>query len=256
MITIKNEKEIKILEIGGKILGNILFKLGQAAKVGVRVGDLEDIAEKLILESGGIPSFKNYGDDDPYPCTLCVSINDGVVHCIPDNTILKDGDIVSLDIGMKYPRTDEGLYTDCAITVAVGNISSDAQELMDVTKGALNKAISIIKPGIYLNKIGETIEDYVSSRGNYGIVKELVGHGVGYAVHEDPFIPNYRVGFKGEILKSGMVLAIEPMINFGSSSIRSDKSGWNIKTQDGSISAHFEHTIVVTDDGCRILTQA
>lgn len=256
MITIKNEKEIKILEIGGKILGTILAKLGNSVRVGTRVGDLEDLAEKLILEAGGLPSFKNYGDDDPYPCTLCASINDGVVHCIPDDTILKDGDIIGLDIGMKHPRTDDGLYTDCAITVPVGNISKEAGELMDVTKGALNKAISIIKPGVYVNEIGGAIEDYVNSRGKYGIVKELVGHGVGYAVHEAPHIPNYRVGFKGEMLKAGMVLAIEPMINLGASAIKSDNSGWNIKTQDGSLSAHFEHTIVVTDNGCKILTQA
>lgn len=256
MITIKNENEIKILEKGGKILGSILAKLGNSVKVGIRVGDLEELAEKLILEAGGLPSFKNYGDDDPYPCTLCASINDGVVHCIPDDTVLKDGDIIGLDIGMKYPRTDDGLYTDCAITVPVGNISKEARDLMDVTKGALNKAISIIKPGIYVNEIGGAIEDYVVSRGKYGIVKELVGHGVGYAVHEAPHIPNYRVGFKGEMLKSGMVLAIEPMINLGVSAIKSDKNGWNIKTQDGSLSAHFEHTIVVTDNGCRALTQA
>lgn len=256
MITIKNENEIKILEIGGKILGSILAKLGENVKVGIRVECLEELAEKLIIEAGGLPSFKNYGDDDPYPCVLCASVNDGVVHCIPDDTILKDGDIISLDIGMKHPRTDEGLYTDCAITVPVGRVSNEASELIDVTKRALNKAISIIKPGLYVNEIGGAIEDYVNSRGNYGIVKELVGHGVGYAVHEAPHIPNYRVGFKGEMLKPGMVLAIEPMINLGQGTIKSDKSGWNIKTEDGSLSAHFEHTIVVTDNGCRVLTQA
>jgi len=255
MITIKSDNEIKILERGGKILANVLDFVAKNAKIGISTKELDELAEKLILESGGIPAFKGYGEDNPYPATLCTSVNDEIVHCIPSNRILQDGDILGIDIGMKYPGNDSGLFTDCATTVPIGNVRSEILKLLEVTRGSLNKAISIIRPGIYLNEIGHTIENYVNSFGKYGIVRELVGHGVGYDVHEDPKIPNYKVKQKGEVLKSGMVLAIEPMINLGSHDIKFRDNGWDIITRDGSISAHFEHTIVVTENGCKILTQ-
>ncbi|HNZ86293.1 MAG TPA: type I methionyl aminopeptidase [bacterium] len=255
MITIKKENEIKILAEGGKILGNILKKVGESAKPGVSTKFLDELAEKLILESGGVPSFKGYGDGNPFPNALCTSINHEIVHCIPsENKILKESDIIGLDIGMKWPKDKSGLFTDCAITVPVGKIDKKVYELLDVTRGALDEAINFIKPGIFVNDIGEMIEKYVDSRGDYGIVRDLVGHGVGYKVHEAPMIPNFKVYERSERLKPGMVLAIEPMINLGTHEIEFAKNGWDIVTRDGSISAHFEHTIVVTENGCKVLT--
>ncbi len=255
MITIKTPDEIKILETGGKILANVLSSVVDSAKIGITTKELDKLAEKLILEAGGIPAFKGYGEDNPYPATLCTSVNDEIVHCIPGSRVLKDGDVLGIDIGMKWPSDETGLFTDHAFTVPIGNVREEVLKLLEVTRGALNKAISIIKPNIYLNEIGSTIEDYVNSHGKYGIVRELVGHGVGYGVHEDPKIPHYKVGKRGELLKPGMVLAIEPMINLGSHDIKFRKNGWDIITKDGSVSAHFEHTIVVTENGCKVLTQ-
>lgn len=255
MITIKKPNEIEILERGGKILGSILDEVGRAVKPGVSTKFLDELAEKLILESGGVPSFKGYGENNPFPATLCTSINHEVVHCVPsENRILKEGDIIGLDIGMKWPKGRGGLFTDCAITVPVGRVDRKILELLDVTRGALNEVINFIKPGIFVNDIGEKIEKYVESCGDYGIVRDLVGHGVGYKVHEAPIIPNFRVYEKSEKLKPGMILAIEPMINLGGHEIEVSDNGWDIVTSDKSVSAHFEHTIVVTSDGCKVLT--
>ncbi len=257
MIKIKKPEEIKILAEGGKILGSILKQVGEAVRPGVSTKYLDDLAEKLILDAGGEPSFKGYGKGNPYPATLCTSINHEIVHCIPrEHRILEHGDIIGLDIGMKWPRGKGGLYTDCAITVPAGEISEKVRDLLNVTKNALNEAIINIKPGMYVNEIGKIIEDYVKSRGNYGIVRDLVGHGVGYGVHEDPKIPNYKTTGRSEKLKPGMVLAIEPMINLGGHEIEFKDNGWDIVTKDSSLSAHFEHTVSVTEDGCRILTSA
>lgn len=257
MIKIKKVHEIEILAEGGKILGNILHQVGENAKPGVSTKFLDELAEKLILESGGVPSFKGYGGENPFPNSLCTSINHEVVHGIPNkDRILKNGDIIGLDIGMKWPKEKGGLFTDCAITVPIGKIDKEIYELLDVTSGALQEAINFIKPGIFVNDIGETIEKYVDSRGSYGIVRDLVGHGVGYKVHEPPIIPNFKVYEKSEKLQPGMVLAIEPMINLGRHEIEVSSNGWDIITSDGSISAHFEHTVVVTEDGCKILTLA
>ncbi|MDD4289791.1 MAG: type I methionyl aminopeptidase [Patescibacteria group bacterium] len=255
MITIKKTNEIEILERGGKILGSILRKVGEAVKQGVSTKFLDDLAEKLILDAGGVPSFKGYGDGNPFPATLCTSINHEVVHCIPkEDRILQNGDIIGLDVGMKWPNNKAGLYTDCAITVPVGCVDRQILELLDVTQGALQEAINFIKPGVFVNDIGEVIEKYVESRGRYGIVRDLVGHGVGYKVHESPIIPNFKVYEKSEKLKPGMVLAIEPMINLGGHEIEFNDNGWDIVTSDKSASAHFEHTIVVTESACKVLT--
>lgn len=255
MITIKTKEEIEVLAQGGQILANVLKEVGEYVKVGVNTEDLNSLAEKLILKYGGIPSFKGYGGENPFPATLCTSINDEIVHCIPQkNRILKDGDIVGLDVGMKWPK-DGGLFTDHAITVPVGNVKKEISDLLNATKVSLEKAIDFIAPGVYVGEIGEVIEDYILSQGDYGIVSELVGHGVGYKVHEEPQIPNIRMKNKGEELRAGMVLAIEPMVNLGSPDIKVGDNGWDIKTQDSSISAHFEHTIVVTETSCRVLTK-
>lgn len=255
MIKIKTTDEIKILAEGGKILGNVLKTLGENAKLGVSTKFLDELAEKLILESGGVPSFKGYGEKNPFPNSLCTSINHEVVHCVPnENRILQNGDIIGLDIGMKWPNDKTGLFTDCAITVPVGGVDGKILELLDVTSGALLEAINCIKPGIFVNDIGAIIEKYVNLRGDYGIVRDLVGHGVGYKVHEPPTIPNFKTHEKSEKLKPGMVLAIEPMINLGGHEIDFKENGWDIVTRDKSISAHFEHTVVVTGIGCKILT--
>jgi len=254
MITIKTKEEIEILVKGGKILAGILKKVGEAAQVGVTTEELDEMAEKLILEAGGIPSFKGYGEPDPFPATLCTSVNEAIVHSIPSEYKLKDGDIIGLDIGMQWPAKD-GLFTDHAITVAVGNVSEENLKLMEVTKGCLNKVISVLKPGMYVNDIGRIIEKYVSERGDYGIVRDLVGHGVGHEVHEEPKIVNFAVKEKGAEIKEGMVFAIEPMITLGAYEIEVDVNGWDIITKDRSISAHFEHTIAITEKGCKVITE-
>ena len=253
MITIKTKEEIEILVKGGKILADILERVGEAAQIGVTTKELDEMAEKLILEAGGIPSFKGYGEPDPFPATLCTSVNEAIVHSIPSDYKLKDGDIIGLDIGMKWPA-EGGLFTDHAITVAIGDVSEENLELMRVTKGCLNKAISILKPGIYVNDIGRAIEKYVREKGNYGIVRDLTGHGVGYKVHEEPMIVNFAVKERGAEIKEGMVIAIEPMITLGTHEIEVDVNGWDIITKDRSISAHFEHTVVITEKGCKVIT--
>lgn len=254
MITIKKPEEIEILAKGGKILANILKKVGEHAQIGVTTKELDEMAERLILESGGIPSFKGYGEPNPFPATLCTSINEAIVHSIPSDRKLKDGDIVGLDIGMKWPAKD-GLFTDHAITVAIGNVSEKKLELMEVTKGCLDKVISVLKPGMYVNDIGRVIEKYIKLKGDCGIIRDLVGHGVGYEVHELPRIFNFATKERGEEIKKGMVFAIEPMITLGTHEIEVRENGWDIVTKDGSYSAHFEHTIVITKGGCEVLTE-
>jgi len=263
-ITIKTEEEIKILSEGGKILADILKKVGEHAQIGVTTKELDEMAEKLILEAGGIPSFKGYGEPDPFPATLCTSVNEAVVHSIPSDYKLKDGDIIGLDIGMKWPAKDacprqatgatRGLFTDHAITVAIGNVKEENLELMKITKGCLDKVISVLKPGMDVNDIGRIIEKYIKQNGDYGIVRDLVGHGVGYKVHEEPKIVNFAVKENGAEIKEGMIFAIEPMITLGSHEIKVADNGWDIVTKDGSISAHFEHTVAITEKGCRVIT--
>ncbi|KKR48462.1 MAG: Methionine aminopeptidase [Candidatus Magasanikbacteria bacterium GW2011_GWC2_40_17] len=255
-IAIKSPEEIEKIKEGGCLLGNILRDLGKMVKPGISTADLEKKAEELILKVGGRPAFKYYHErgEIPFPTILCTSVNDEVVH-VPSvpGKILQNGDIIGIDIGMEYPAVN-GFFTDTAITVAVGKISKDVAKLMEVTRKALFIGIKEVKPGSKISEIGKAIEHYVSRFG-FGIVRDLVGHGVGYAVHEEPRIPNYydRALDKIEI-KEGMVLAIEPMINLGSWKVKEGDDGFAIKTADGSFSAHFEHTVVVTKNGCEIVT--
>ena len=247
----KTPEEIKLIEEGGKLLGAILRRTGEMAKPGVSTKTLNDFAEKAIRKVGGKPSFVGYGGKrNPFPAGLCTSINDAVVHGIPSSKdILQEGDIVGLDIGMVY----KGLYTDTAITVPVGKVSALAEKLIAVTKKALSESIKQVKPG---NKIGDiayatqkTAED-----AGFSVVRDLVGHGVGYAVHEEPNVPNYGQKGKGLELVEGMVLAIEPMVCEKKPRIFFDTDGWTIRTHDGGLAAHFEHTIAVTKSGVKILT--
>jgi len=253
MTTIKTPEEIKILREGGKILASALNEVVKKVISGVTTMEIDVLAEKLIRQAGGEPSFKNYGNSEggkPFPASLCVSINDEIVHGIPSGREFVDGDIVGLDFGMKF----QNLYTDMAVTVPVGEISSGAKRLIQNTRLSLEDGIKTIKEGSFLGDIGFAVQSRAEKEG-FSVIKDLVGHGVGYAVHEDPYIPNYGKKGAGEILKEGMVLAIEPMLSMGSPAISLTGDKWTYKTQDGSLSAHFEHTIAVTKDGVDVLTK-
>jgi methionyl aminopeptidase len=255
MITIKTKEDIQILREGGKRHAEILLALKEMIRPGVSTKALDEEANRLILEGGDIPAFLNYqphGAKRPFPATLCVSINDEVVHGIPNENprILEEGDIVSIDLGLIH----KGLITDAAITVGVGKISKELEELLEVTKKALMAGIKAAKGRKTVGDVGLAIEK-VAIPHKYGVVEELSGHGVGYHVHEDPFIPNYGEAGVGEVLKPGMVVAIEPMFNLGNRHVTLDSDGYTYRTKDGKPSAHFEHTIVITKGEPEILTK-
>lgn len=243
--------EIAIINEGGKILHDILLRAGEMAQPGVSTAEINDFAEKAIIKAGGRPSFIGYGSrKNPFPAGLCTSINDAIVHGVPSQQdILQEGDIVGLDIGMEYKK----FYTDTAITVPVGKISDTAQRLIDITKLSLDKALEQVKAGNHIGDIGYAIQKTVEDSG-FSIVRDLVGHGVGYDVHEDPAVPCYGKPGKGIVLVEDMVLAIEPMVCELKAKIFFDTDGWTIRTADGGLSAHFEHTIAVTKNGVKILT--
>src|SRR3989344_1610187 len=247
---IKNQKELEILREGGKKLAAILNALAHHAIAGVSARELDDLAEKMILKAGGTPSFKGYkvrGAPMPYPGSLCVSINDEVVHGLPTDRVLKNGDIVGLDIGMWW----EGLCTDTAMTVLVGG---GANKLIDATKKSLEIGIAQVRAWAHIGDIGYTIQNFLEKEG-FGVVRELVGHGVGKAVHEDPEIPNWGKKDNGPVLEEGMVIALEPMATDGSPKVKIAKDGWTWLTKDGSRAAHFEHTVVINKDGIEVLTK-
>ncbi len=253
MVIIKTTDEIARLRVGGKILARILAEVAQEARVGVSTASLNSFAHKRIIEAGCTPAFLNYtpdGADRPYPATLITSVNDEVVHGIPDAYVLKDGDIVALDLGLRY----DGVFLDHAVTVIAGTPKPKDQKLLAVTEQALYEGISAITPGAAVGDIGYAIERYVKPF-KLGIVRDLSGHGVGRYIHEDPYIPNYGKPGKGEKLRPGMVIAIEPMLTLGSEKVLLMKDGYTLKTKDGSRSAHFEHTVLVTENGFEILTK-
>jgi methionyl aminopeptidase len=274
MIRIKTKEEIALIREGGKILAQVLDEVIKDAKPGAETEDLENKACDLIEKAGGRPAFKNHpmSNGELFPTALCVSVNNEIVHvpAIPSRE-LKEGDIVGIDIGMEYPAYAKasagkpvnkysklgGYYTDMSKTVAIGKINDKAQKLVNTTKECLDIAIKKVKPGVSINDIGKAVQNHAESRG-FSVVRELVGHGVGHDVHEDPQVPNYDVkdkSVKNAILKSGMVIAIEPMLNIGDWRIEVADDGMSIITKDGSLSAHFEHTIAVTDDGYEVLTK-
>jgi methionyl aminopeptidase len=248
---VKTQEEIEIIAEGGKLIHGILHATAELAKSGISTWELNEFAETEIVKIGGRPSFKFYGPKkNPFPAGLCTSVNSVVVHGIPSKmTILKDGDIVGLDIGMKY----KGLYTDTAITVGVGKLSETAKKLVETTKKSLSAALDQVKPGNTIGDIGFATQKVAEDAG-FSVVRDLVGHGVGYEVHEDPAVPNYGKKGKGEVLTEGMVLAIEPMLCEHDYFVVFEPDGWTISTKDGGLSAHFEHTIAVTKNGFRILT--
>ncbi|MGC9049200.1 MAG: type I methionyl aminopeptidase [Patescibacteria group bacterium] len=258
MIPIKTSEEIEIMRQAGKYLAQIMREIARQVKPGISTFELDELAEKLIRQIGAESAFKGYLPDtvqpnhrSGYPATLCTSINNEVVHGIPNkNRFLKNGDIVGIDCGLKL----KGYFSDMAITLAVGKVGPAAKKLLNVTKKALDLAIKKIKPGIHLGDVSFTIQNYVE-KNNFSVVRELSGHGVGQKLHEEPTILNFGKPSTGPILKEGMVLAIEPMVNTGTWQIKTLPDGWTIVTADGSLSAHFEHTIVVTKNGAKILTK-
>lgn len=247
----KKPEEIEKIAQGGKLLGDILKRTAQLVEPGISTAELNDYAEKEIRATGGQPSFIGYGEKtNPFPAGLCTSINDAIVHGVPSKQdILQEGDIIGLDIGMVY----EGFYTDTAITVPVGKISEKAQKIIKVTKQSLDKAIAMAKPGNRIGDLGYAMQSVAEANG-FSVVRDLVGHGVGYAVHEDPSVPCYGKPGTGIELVPNMVLAIEPMLCEERPEIFFDTDGWTIRTNDGGLAAHFEHTIVITDKGARVLT--
>ena len=258
MITIKTPEEIEIIREGGKRLATVLYKVKEKIAPGVSTKELDLYAEKLIREMGDQPSFLGYrpeGANIPFPATLCVSVNDEVVHGIPKkNKIIKEGDIVSIDLGVKH----KNLFTDMALTVPVGKVSPLNLKLIKITEEALQVGIDAARGGNTVGDIGYAIESFVKAQEKnqkYGIVEVLAGHGVGHKVHEDPFIPNFGKPGKGEKLVPGMVVALEPMLNLGTKKVTIDDDGYTFRTADGKWSAHFEHTILITEGEPEILTK-
>jgi methionyl aminopeptidase len=254
MIATKSKEDIKILRQGGKRHAQIMKELVGMVRPGLVTSELNSAAEKLIKEGGdeaSVLGYQPYGADRPYPASICVSVNDEIVHGIPTENpqVLKEGDIVTIDFNL----THKGLITDMAVTVPVGKISEEAEELLQTTQKALMVGIKAAKGGKRVGDISSAIELVGVGKG-YGVVEDLAGHGVGYSVHEEPFVPNYGEPGKGEVLKPGLVIAIEPMFNLGSPEITLDTDGYTYRTVDGKLSAHFEHTVVITKGDAEILT--
>lgn len=253
MVIIKTDKEIESMRAGGKIHARVLRLVCEKVAPGVTTLELDQYAEQLVREAGAIPAFKNYmpaGQTTSFPATLCTSINDEIVHGIPSSDrILQDGDIISIDLGVQY----QGVFLDGAITVPVGTVSDQVLKFIDDTKYAMMAGIEQTVPANTTGDIGYAIQQFVNKR--YGIVKGLAGHGVGREIHEDPFVPNYGKQGQGTRLVPGMALAIEPMLTMGSPETEILEDDWTFVTADGSLAAHFEHTVLITETGFEILTK-
>lgn len=247
MIYLKSERELKLMRKAGAIVAQILDEMTKMAAPGMSTGELDRYAEGRIKDLGATPAFKGYHG---FPACVCISVNHEVVHGIPSTKrILKDGDIVGLDFGVSY----EGWYGDSARTIAIGKVSPSAQKLMEVTQESLRLGIEQCIEGNRVFDIGHAVQNYVEKFG-YGVVREFVGHGIGRALHEDPQVPNFGPKGKGPVLKVGMVIAIEPMVNAGSHEVKVLGDGWTAVTVDRSLSAHFEHTVAITPNGPEVLT--
>ena len=246
-VTIKSPREIELMRKAGEILAATHEELRKALKPGMSTMDIDRLGEKIIRSYGCIPSFKNYNG---YPASICVSVNDEVVHGIPNrHRILREGDIVSLDAGVIY----QGYHSDAARTWAIGEVTPEAKQLMEVTKQSVFEGIKFAKPGYHLNDISAAIQSYAESFG-YGVVRDLVGHGIGTHLHEDPEVPNFAMKRKGILLRPGMTLAIEPMINMGRPEVVWMDDDWTVVTEDGSLSAHYENTVLITEGEPEILS--
>lgn len=251
MITLKSAREIEVMRSANVIVAEILAELRDKVAAGVTTLELDSLAEELTYKKKATPAFKGYQmAGRVYPRSLCVSVNDEIVHGIPSGRVLKDGDIVGLDFGVIY----EGFYGDSAITVGVGAITEDARRLMQVTEQALYRGIEHLRDGKRLGDLSSAIQQMIEGAG-FSVVRSFVGHGIGKRLHEDPPVPNYGEAERGIRLKEGMVLAIEPMVNAGSSEVKMKEDGWTAVTGDGSLSAHFEHSVAITQNGPYILSR-
>jgi methionyl aminopeptidase len=245
-IIIKSPREIAIMRETGRVVAAVIEALAKTVSAGVTTGELDKVADRELKKHGAVSAFKGYRG---FPASICTSINEEVVHGIPGSRILKAGDIISLDVGAIL----DGFYADAAVTLPVGKISAEAQRLIETTEGALQAGIAAARSGARLGDISAAIQSYVESK-NFSVVREYVGHGVGRDLHEDPQIPNFGIAGEGLLLKKGMTLALEPMVNAGEWRTRVADNRWTVSTIDGSLSAHFEHTIATTDGSAEILT--
>jgi methionyl aminopeptidase len=246
VIVCRSQAEIAKLRRVNQLVAKILAELRSRVAAGVTTKDLDQLAERLVREAGAEPAFKGYHG---YPATVCASVNEQVVHGIPSSRALVNGDIVSIDMGAKL----DGFFGDCAVTVPVGEVTDAAKTLLRVTEEALFQGIDAVKPGARVSDIGAAVQQHVEGHG-FSVVREFVGHGIGTSLHEEPQVANYGPAGSGPRLSEGMVLAIEPMVNAGRPSVKVQSDGWTAVTTDGSLSAHFEHTVVVTREGTEILT--
>jgi methionyl aminopeptidase len=246
MVALKSAREIELMHRSGRVTAAVLTELMRSVRPGMTTGELDAMAERGIRAQGAVPTFKGYHG---FSGSICASVNEEVVHGIPGDRVLGDGDLLSIDIG----STLEGYVSDTAVTVAIGTISEVAQRLLEVTRECLTVGIEQMRDGNRLGDIGAAVQAHAEKNG-YGVVRELVGHGVGREMHEEPQVPNYGKSGTGMILRPGLVLAIEPMITEGAYRVNVQRDGWTVVTQDGKLAAHFEHTIAVTDDGPKVLT--
>ncbi len=250
-VTIKSAKEIELMRQAGKVVAQAKAKIREAARPGITTGELDRIAEEEIRRLGAIPSFKGYapGGATPFPATICASFNEEIVHGIPGDRVLREGDILSVDVGAIV----DGFHGDSAFTIGVGDISEEAQRLIDATREALKQGIAQVKAGSRIGDISSAVQQYAENLG-YSVVRQYVGHGIGRAMHEEPQVPNYGKPGRGFLLRKGMAIAIEPMLNIGGWETVQLDDGWTVATADGSLSAHFEDTVAITENGIEVLT--
>jgi len=246
MIKLKSKQELQAMREAGKIVAGALIELGEAVREGVTTAELDKRAESFIRKHKAEPAFLGYHN---FPASICTSVNDEVVHGIPSLRKLKEGDIISIDVGVCY----RGYFGDAAITFPVGDISATADKLVTVTRGSLDEAIGIMKSGSRLSDLSHAVQKYVEAN-SFSVVRNYVGHGIGSEMHEEPQVPNFGLPGRGPLLQSGIVLALEPMVNAGSWEVKVLDDQWTVVTADGSLSAHFEHTVALTDNGPEILT--
>lgn len=247
MVELKSKREIELMREAGKIVAEVLELLKKQVGPGIKTKELDKIAEELIRKRGGVPAFKGYRG---YPASLCISIDDEVVHGIPGDRVVREGQIVSLDVGVQK----EGYFADGAFSVAVGKVPAEAARLLQITEEALYLGLDFFRVGNRLGDVASAIEQKVEGA-NFSVVRELVGHGIGRQMHEDPAVPNYGKPGTGMEIKPGLVVAIEPMVNAGDWPVELKPDGWTMSTRDGSLSAHFEHTVAATEDGPLVLTR-
>ena len=246
-ITVKSAREMESMRKAGAVVGATLSVLRSSVRPGLRTRDLDAIANKEIKRLGGKPAFKGYRG---FPATICTSLNEEIVHGIPGDKTLQEGDLIKMDVGAVV----EGFIGDAAITVGVGAITKEAEDLIETTRESLWEGIRAVRDGARVGDIGQAVQQYAEAKG-YGVVREYVGHGIGRFLHEDPQVPNYGPGGRGAVLKKGMTIAIEPMLNMGDWRTRVLDDHWTVVTADGELSAHYEHTIAITDDGVEVLTK-